>query len=204
MPEVTASLNKLDVESAPMPAAELAAFCRKVAKEHADVTREFNITVDMASNMRIGFESVAPSTIRHASKAASISRSSPSTKNEACDGVWLSSSLRRARKRPPGLRYDRRVHHLAIQLHCGSTRCDVGSHHSLRPIDLLRAWRHCLVHNGDLTGVNAQLAAEPKPQRAAGVVPQPRVVPDLQGHAVDGWCEAMHARSHGNGEAEWC
>jgi tripartite-type tricarboxylate transporter receptor subunit TctC len=46
MPDVIASLDKIGVESAPMPAAEFATFFGKELKEHANIAREFNITVE--------------------------------------------------------------------------------------------------------------------------------------------------------------
>ena len=46
LPEVVTALNKLGAESAPMAAAEFGPFFRKEIKAHADVAREFKITVE--------------------------------------------------------------------------------------------------------------------------------------------------------------
>lgn len=46
LPDVIASLDKLGVESAPLPAAEFAQFFRQEVKMHADVAREFNLAVE--------------------------------------------------------------------------------------------------------------------------------------------------------------
>ena len=46
LPEVIASLDKLGIEPAPMPAAEFTRFFRKEVKDHADFAREFKVSIE--------------------------------------------------------------------------------------------------------------------------------------------------------------
>jgi hypothetical protein len=70
-------------------------------------------------------------------------------------------------------------------LHGRATSGRVGCQDAMRPIELLGRGRHRAMDDAHLARMDAELAAEPEPQGATGVVVQTRCIVDLDRHAID-------------------